>query len=427
MIEFLYAKRSGDYLKHFHFPFDFAGNAFIPRKATIPLYCQNKSAPPPIPVVSPGEYVREGQIIARAQSADSVHVHASVPGFVSNFVTIESVHQNHLRGIEIRTQGKFDYLGKPQAHYPWENTSVYELIRIIEDAGVVNTAENSVSLALLLRQIKRLGGQKLSLIASDFDPSCKLDSFLTEKFTEKVAVGTAIIAKILDAQTITCFHSFSKNGSVLQTLKNYVSFSADYAEKPFLYPYGSFSFLKETANSCTIDAATAVSVFEAVVNNQPVTASYVLITGRSLKTPQVLKARIGTPIGSLIEECGGFKTKPSHIIINGLLKGEIINNLDMPVDKSLKSIHAVGKEINPAAKISRCRHCGGCVRNCPVYIDPIRIITALERNQYTEDVRQALRICRKCGLCSASCASRIPLTEILAKAKMSFNIQGGGR
>lgn len=81
------------------------------------------------------------------------------------------------------------------------------------------------------------------------------------------------------------------------------------------------NYFANKENPFLIDIPTAMYTYEVVRTNNPITSVYVLVTGKAINEPKVLNVKIGTPIGNLIEECGGFKTVPAQIILNGLIGG----------------------------------------------------------------------------------------------------------
>lgn len=459
MIERLRSSRGKLTLTHQIFPLSFGGNAFLPSRALVP-FSVDAGEPAAVAVVKVGDTVREGQLIARAAHAGAAHAHASVPGVVTRLVSANFLAGSALRAVEIRTRGSFEHLGKVQPNRPWQHSTASELLRLVTDAGVVATRlhphaqitstatgthagaqhtyakdygqkrraeahtlrlmraawESGNALATHLHLHVRKGVRKLTLYLCDDDATCPLSSFLAQEFPEPVATGTAIIARILDATYTACLHTLPKRSPGLARMRAVFPFNEMHDAYRRHYPFSNLSAPRYRAG-CTIDALTAVHVYEAVVLSQPQISSYIALTGAGLKSPQVLRARIGTPLGALIEECGGFRTRPGHLIINGLLKGSVLESLDLPFSKGIKSLHVTGKALSSSASCTSCQNCGDCARICPVYLDPIKIARAAHRNQFTEEVLQSLRICHQCGLCSAACTARIPLAKLLHDAQ----------
>lgn len=84
MMEFIRFKRGQQQAKYIRLEPQFEGNAFLPQYAMIPLAFREQTSG--LPLVSVGDFVNEGQMIARARNSLSAHVHASVPGVVSGII-----------------------------------------------------------------------------------------------------------------------------------------------------------------------------------------------------------------------------------------------------------------------------------------------------------------------------------------------------
>lgn len=416
MIRFIQFKRGQQFIKYTYTAPRFEGNAFLPQYALIPLSFQTQMISKPL--VAAGDSVHEGQIIAQAGNTVSVHVHASVPGTVSGIVESPLPNGRLFRGIRIRTEGAFDILGKTPDPYPWRQASDEELLHFIERSGIVNTADGIMPLAEMLKTAKQNGIQTLTARLYDKDPSCGLDSFLAKQFLPHVAEGVGIAAQALGASKVIIeAAAIKKNRTLSDTAERIITGAAiSYISVPETYPAETPRTVAAERTTFVIDAATAIALYESAYYNQPMLSTYVVLTGKALGTSKVLKVRIGTPIGSLIEECGGFKSKNTHIVMNGLLRGVPAGNLDIPVGKGIKSIHAAGNDIDLKHRIEECGHCGQCLRNCPAYLDPIKVVRAIENNRYTPDILHAIAVCRRCACCSAGCPSRIPLCAIIGSA-----------
>lgn len=415
-MEFIRFKRGQQQVRYIRLEPHFEGNAFLPQYALIPLsfYTQMST----VPLVSVGEPVTEGQVIAQAGTSAAVHAHASVPGVVTGFIDSPLPNGHFFRGIHIRTGGSFDILGKPRSPYPWQQSDQMSLLHFFDLAGLVNTAGGVRSLADTLRTAIKKGSKKLTVRLYDADPTCMLDSFLAHHFTREIAEGIAITALALETSAITIEIAADKRDKMLaEAITAELSgYELHFVTVPLVYPPENARNRAAENNAVLIDAVTALSVYESVKYNQPMLSAYLLLTGKTLEYARVLKVRIGTPIGYLIEECGGFKSKNTHIILNGLLGGTLIDSLDLPIGKGIKSVHAVGKDIDIQKQLDECGHCGQCFRSCPAFIDPISTVRSIRKERYTAEVRESIAACRSCGCCSAVCPARIPLCTIIKSA-----------
>lgn len=416
MMEFIRFKRGQQQAKYIRLEPQFEGNAFLPQYTLVPL--ASKTQMSSLPLVSVGDFVNEGQMVARAGNSSSAHVHASVPGIVSGIVDTQLPNGHSFRGLHIKTGGSFSILGKQRTPYLWKQSDQIGLIHFLDLAGLVNTSGETISLAEDIRAAVKQGVKTLTVMLYDKDPTCMLDSFLARRFIREVAEGIGIIAQAMGATKIIVETGTEKKDRALFDTIGTVISDHDLAHLtiPQTYPAGNTYTRSAEKDAVVIDASTALSVYESVQHNQPMLTTYLLLTGKTLEHATVIKVRIGTPIGHLIEECGGFKSKNTHIILNGLLRGTLVDSLDLPVGKGIKSIHAVGKDIDIQQQLDECDHCGQCLRSCPAYIDPINTVRHIQRERYTAETLRSIALCSSCACCSAVCPVRIPLSAIIKSA-----------
>ena len=421
MMEFIRFKRGQQQAKYIRLEPQFEGNAFLPQYTLVPLASKTQTSS--LPLVSVGDFVNEGQMVARAGNSSSAHVHASVPGIVSGIVDTQLPNGHSFRGLHIKTGGSFSILGKQRTPYLWKQSDQIGLIHFLDLAGLVNTSGETISLAEDIRAAVKQGVKTLTVMLYDKDPTCMLDSFLACRFIREVAEGIDIIAHAMGATKIIVETGTGKNTRALFDTIGTVIPDRDLAHitVPQTYPAENSRTRSAEKNAVVIDASTALSVYESVQHNQPMLTTYLLLTGKAVEYAKVIKVRIGTPIGHLIEECGGFKSKNTHIILNGLLRGTLVDSLDLPVGKGIKSIHAVGKDIDIQQQLEECGHCGQCLRSCPVYIDPINTVRHIQRDRCTEETLRSIALCNGCACCSAVCPMRIPLNAIIKSAKAKGN------
>ena len=430
MTHFVKFRRSGEYIPFVMPEIDFGGNAFMPSTAIVPLV--QHSGIPATPIISRGDTVTEGQLIARGNGPESCHVHSPIPGIVRDFRRVPLPDGTIGNVAIIHLAGSFSISGRKEENYPWQNISELEILRVIEEKGVVNTFESPLPLAPQARNAARSRKAILVVRLFDNDPTCMLDSYLVKSFLAAILEGAAILAKGIDATAVYLVTSGKKKnvlaGSELERL--FTKTTPKVIHGSDLYPSGNLSQFRAllghyetdlpSLEPVFIEPATAISVYEAVVKNQPVIHRYILLAGPAIDRPTLLKVKIGTPIGDIIEECGGFRTTPERIIVNGLLSGTAIYDLDTPVTKYTKSLHLMDKETCPDYTVRNCIHCGRCLQVCPVSIDPMRIVNSIQRDRLLPAVRKAVHDCQNCGCCAIVCPARIPLHHIIREAAMQL-------
>ena len=425
MTEFLRFKRGKEVLEYPKLPASFEGNAFLPQKAFIPIAFDSKKRPETL--VMKGETVKEGQIIARTEEPFSVGIYSSIPGILYDFIDFTLPDGKHIHAAAVKLEGAFDILGRPSADYPWRTSSNSEIVRAIGYSGILNTADfSTVPLIYQVRNALKKEEADIYINLFDKDPSSGIDSILFDHFFEDVAEGLGIMAKILNAASVTCIHKLAKKD--LYKLEQISQTCEPFCKVKFInasndYPFVQKNYFANKENSFLIDIPTAMYTYEVVRTNNPITSVYVLVTGKAINEPKVLKVKIGTSIGNLIEECGGFKTMPAQIILNGLIGGISADTLDIPVTSTLKSIHIPGKDSIKKHSIEECINCGLCFNSCPLYLEPKKIVESIEAEDLNEDILKQIKIYSGCACCSSCCPSRIPLCSIILE--MSKKIKKG--
>jgi electron transport complex protein RnfC len=390
--------------------------AFLPTLSVIPLVQEGGRVSA---VVSIGDTVKEGMLIGWG----SPNVHATVPGRVVRRVSWKNAGGREIEALVIRLGGHFERLGKQEESFPWESLSPQDLRRIVSDFGIVEMEGSGRPVAQVLNppEDSRRG---LSLVVRCVfdDPWLAADYVLCRERLKAVVEGGLIAARIARAERIVFAFSRKERElgdlflreagnslpvSLVLTGSRYPQRNRrelelalrDY-EKRELLPLGSLLIL---------GPATLAAIHDAVRLRKPVLDRYVAVGGSAVKNPQVMRVRIGTRIGEIFAECGGFTGRPRCIAAGSPLRGSVVADLDEPV---LKTSFAVFASLEGgASRRWNCIGCGECRRVCPVGLDPEELYKGIlsglpEGNQGSGEGRD---LCHGCGCCELVCPSRLPL------------------
>lgn len=429
-----------DFAKKDKYPVMKTTTGFLSRTVTIPL-CQENDFECTA-VVKEGDYIKEGQVIAEvsrdvygSKSFGVAKIHSPIPGKLTRIKNCNYPNGKQGKALEILLSGSFTFVGKKQNVFDWNSYSPAMLLRTISESGVVNTFSNTYcsSLELEVNKIRDEENKKLVVRLFDEDPSCETDSILTRSEIEKIATGIFITAKTTDVNEIIIAYS---NNSKLPAMFDihqkelFGSLPITYIEmKSKYYPAGgkrelitAYKKAKKLSSSRTqiqkscifTDANTMMHVYNAVVLNIPVESVYVFVNGDCLQSKALLKVSIGTSFEDIAKQCGGFTKDLGKIIVNGQINGVAVNSLETPVTKYVKSISFLSEKDNTDRGVGICLRCGRCRTVCKSGLCPDVIYAQVIEGATVDELYGAsASLCTECGVCSAYCPSKLPLTQVI--------------
>ena len=124
------------------------------------------------------------------------------------------------------------------------------------------------------------------------------------------------------------------------------------------------------------------------------TTKLITISGDALSNNKVLRVKINTSLKDILDKYIDI-TNPSDYIINGLMNGIKLDNIDnFIVTNEVESINIMKKK---DIKVNKCIKCGKCIKVCPFNVNPLTLDN--KKN------------CTFCGLCTYICPCYINLVE----------------
>lgn len=403
-----------------------AVNAFLPAISVIPI---GNNINRTYPIVQVGEFVREGMLVGRASKAGTANVHATVPGRIIKKVSWKDRNDLINEAFVIRMEGSFEKLGKKNDTYIWNGVNSYDLQRIISDYGIAEMENFETPLADLISKGRK--EEKLTLVVRCVfdDPWLVADYALCRDRMNAVIEGAGIVAKSclkISQIILAVSHHEKELGQSLVSCAEKLEIPSSLVLTGSRYPQRNDRELemalrvyekKEGANLgklFILGPAVLAAAYDAVVHKKPILDRYVAVGGSAVKTPRIMKVRIGTRIGEVIEQCGGFIDKPERIITGSPLSGKEVMYLDEPVGKTCYAIVAMTKAQAAIHNQQNCINCGECRAVCPVGLDPQYIYKRL-RTHETDNVGNM--DCHGCGCCKVVCPSALPLLETILERK----------
>jgi electron transport complex protein RnfC len=410
--------------------------AFLPSLSIIPLI--QHSGGRASPVVSVGDVVKEGMLLARGKGQGSANIHASVPGRIIRMVSWKNSSGNILDGFVIRMEGSFEKLGKKEEIFAWQGMFPHDIQRTISDFGVVEMEGKGKPLTEII-SFFRSAPEPITLVACCVfdDPWLAADYVLCRERIAEIAEGAAIAARTCKVSRI--IYAVSKGEKELG--EEFIAAGEKWGIPVEVVLVGSKypqrnrrelelvlrNFEKkegiELGSLFILSPATLAAIYDAVKLRKPVMERYITVGGSAVKYPQVMKVRIGKRIGDVFAECGGFKASPKKIAVGSPLSGQPLGNLDEPVTKTCCAIFALLEGVRKEIQYS-CINCGECRNVCPVGLDPEELYkrTLISKKNLANTASTAGGLsgqdqfteCHACGCCELVCPSQLPLSTVIS-------------
>jgi electron transport complex protein RnfC len=399
-------------------------NSFLPNGAVVLL--KQHAGPAARCLVRKGEYVREGMLIGKAEAPASANVHAPVPGVVRDIRRIALPEGGESEAVVIALEGSFDRLGKRDERYLWKSMSKRDILNTLRERGVVDTDPPGQPLFDLLSE--KEGPRLLALNAIESEPYLRSESCVIRDKAVEVFEGFDILRKVLspersvialDDEADAPFFSGMKTENTLPEIVVLEPRYPQDMERQLLEALcgprgGSLARPAAPPKALIVRPSTAFAIYEAIVLAKPMLERYITVAGGAIKKPAVFKTRIGTPIGDLIEECGGFLGPPSRLVLGGPIRGRAVHDLDAPITKTSSAVLALVDEEISSTRRSPCIRCGRCAEACPERLDPDLLFRLASNGKAAKALELGLDRCTLCGTCGYICPSRVPLVASFA-------------
>lgn len=407
--------------------------ASVPRTLIFPLNMHIGA--PAKPAVAVGETVKAGTVIASGVEGISANVHASVSGVV---LAIEK--RLTVKGMAdcIVIKNDETYETESWSARTEESLTKADILKAIKDAGIVGMGGAQFPTHIKYAVDDPDSIHTLILNGAECEPYATADDRLMREHPQEILQGMALIKRFFPIDQAIVGIEANKQEAILKMEEAAKGFDDIVIQSlPELYPQGDEETLIATVTGKQVPAgklpkdigvivsnvATAYAVQQAVYVGNPLITRVVTVTGTALKEPKNLLVRIGTPIQSVLEDCGGFDEIPGSIIHGGPMMGHAVENTSVPIVKGTSIILTQTLEEAGLEERMPCIRCAQCLEVCPVRLQPVLISEAYERGDIKRAEELGAMDCIECGNCSYICPSKIPLLDHIRGAKKRIREQ----
>jgi Na+-translocating ferredoxin:NAD+ oxidoreductase subunit C len=410
--------------------------ASLPNTAVF-LLSQHIGAPAK-PVVSRGEKVKVGTLLAEAGGFVSAPIYSSVSGTVAKIDTAPDATGYRRPAIYVNVEGdeweetidRTDTLETLSAH---PELTAEEIIARIKRAGVTGMGGAGFPTFIKLTPPPTAKAECVILNGVECEPYITADYRLMVEHADEILVGLDLLMKAVGVEK--GYVGIEENKPEAITL-----FSEKTTDDPRIvvvplkqkYPQGGEKQLVDAVMRRQVPAppaipvnvgavvqnvGTAFAVYQAVMKHKPLFERYTTVTGKHLKQPGNYLVRIGTPFAQLIETCGGLPEGENKVLAGGPMMGKAIVSLEVPVCKGTNSITVLTGNDAHRKAAQPCIRCGKCVDACPMGLEPYLLATLSSLKDYERLEKEDVTSCISCGSCQFTCPSHRPILDNILQGK----------
>lgn len=238
----------------------------------------------------------------------------------------------------------------------------------------------------------------------DIDPFEYTSSLIINENSDKILETIDALGIILGIKNVVLAINNNDSKNVINLTNNIGTYpNINLKLLPDIYP-NSFKCLlinqvlskKEVkAGYLYLTVEDILNIYNVLKKKKPIIEKYVTVAGNCIDNEAIVNVKIGTTFKDVINSVCNITDNKYNVIINGLINGNVVSNLNEVVDYKTRSIFLSCKLEDVEKK---CINCGLCNLKCPVGLNP----------KYIKEHKKADRSkCIKCGLCTFNCPSKI--------------------
>ena len=410
--------------------------AALPKQAVFSMF-QHIGAPAK-PVVQKGDVVKVGTLLAEAGGFVSAPVYSSVSGKVNKIDAVLDASGTRRMAVIIDVEGD-----------EWEESidRSKDLVRLsdrpdldsktivekIKNAGIVGLGGATFPCHVKLTPPPGNLAECVIINAVECEPYLTADHRLMLEHADEILVGVDLIMKAVNVTKGYIGIENNKPDAIkLMTEKASQYSNIEVVPLKVKYPQGGEKQLIDAVIGRQVPAppaipisvgavvqnvGTAFAIYEAVMKNKPLIDRIITVTGKSVKNPSNLLARLGTPFQQLIDECGGLPEDTGKIIGGGPMMGKALLSLDVPMTKGSSGLLIMNEKEARRSEPQPCIRCAKCVSACPMGLEPFLLSKAAALEEWEMAEKNDVVSCIECGSCQFTCPSKRPLLDMIRVGK----------
>ena len=414
------------------------GSLALSKRLVLPLRQHVGNLPKVL--VTVGQHVLKGQLLAEAEGNISAAIHAPTSGVV---LAIEDALIPHPSGlpdqcIVLESDGQ-DTWGERVA-IDWRHLDQSALLAALRNSGIVGLGGAAFPTQIKLRTNPKVQIKTLVVNAAECEPYITCDDMLMRERAADILKGVEIAQYLLGAEE--CLIGIEDNKpeaaeAMRQACINSPVKNLQVVVVPTQYPSGDARQLIRLLTGMEVpndkrstdvgvqcfNVATLLALHRYFDFGEPSLSRVVTITG-NVATPRNYDVLFGTPVTDLIAAAGDALDQTDDYIMGGPMMGFSLPSVDVPITKAANCIIASAPQLfAPPPPAMPCIRCARCADVCPVSLQPQELYWFSKSSNLEKARDYKLFDCIECGCCTYVCPSNIPLVQYYRFAKSEIIAQ----
>jgi Na+-translocating ferredoxin:NAD+ oxidoreductase subunit C len=411
----------------------------FPEEVVLPL--RQHAGKPARAIVRAGDRVERGDRVAEADGFVSVPIHASAAGTVAGVEWAPHPDGSMAEAVRIRVDRWSAQLPRPRLVPRWETLEPAEVVRAVQDAGVVGLGGAAFPAHVKLVPPKDARIELLLVNGAECEPYLTTDHRTMAELPERVWFGVRIMMRALGVERAVVGVERNKPDAI-EALRRTAPPDLDVSVLPMTvkYPQGAEKMLIHAVTGREVPSGKLPSAVGVVVQNVgtiaciaevfetglPLVERVVTVSGPGVRRPSNLLVPVGTRLRDVLDFCGGLTPDAAEILFGGPMMGASVVDLDTPLTRGTTGVVVLDRAQSRPRQVHPCIQCGRCLDACPVFLNPSRLGKLAQAGRYEEMEEENLADCMLCGCCAYVCPSAIPLSQMFAFGKSALRRRKAG-
>ena len=411
----------------------------FPDEIVLPL--RQHAGKPATLCVQVGDHVERGDPVGLADGWMSVPIHASASGRVTDIGMWPHPDGSMATAVRIAVDKYAAQVPRPRLVPHWEGLTTDEVVRAVQDAGVVGLGGAAFPTHVKLAPPSDHPVHTLIINGAECEPYLTSDHRTMAEYPARVMFGIRVMMHAMGVSK--CVVGVERNKpDAIAALRGALPTDLDITILPLTvkYPQGAEKMLIQAVTGVEVpsgklpvtvgvvvqNVGSVAAIAEVFETGLPLIERIVTVSGHGLRRPANLIVPVGTRLRDLLEFCGGVTPDAAEVIIGGPMMGQAQANLDAPVLKGTTGVVVLERHETRLERVYPCIHCGRCLEACPVFLNPSLLGDLARVTRYDDMVDAHLADCMLCGSCAYVCPSNIPLAQLFQASKVALRRAAAG-